>query len=51
MFICVFVASLVSYKALTFFPPLLILYLAGLPALVVAVSVGFTKAKGYGTVN
>lgn len=25
--------------------------LAGLPALVVAVSVGFTKAKGYGTVN
>lgn len=23
----------------------------GLPALVVAVSVGFTKAKGYGTVN
>lgn len=24
---------------------------SGLPALVVAVSVGFTKAKGYGTVN
>lgn len=23
----------------------------GLPALVVAISVGFTKAKGYGTVN
>ena len=25
--------------------------LTGLPALVVAISVGFTKAKGYGTVN
>lgn len=24
---------------------------AGLPALVVGISVGFTKAKGYGTVN
>lgn len=29
----------------------ILFYLAGLPALVVAVSVGFTKAKGYGTVN
>lgn len=30
---------------------LLSIFSKGLPALVVAISVGFTKAKGYGTVN
>lgn len=42
---------LLSVQVLTFPLPLHIFYLSGLPALVVAVSVGFTKAKGYGTVN
>lgn len=37
--------------ALTFFPLSFAYFHLGLPALVVAVSVGFTKANGYGTVN
>lgn len=39
------------YSGSNFPPPLHVFCLSGLPALVVAVSVGFTKAKGYGTVN